>query len=137
MLNNGARNTPTRNRNNYTMGLFTDKQRDALRGYPLYSQDGKKGEAVAVVRLFITGTAATFYILESNLETGELFGVSNMEQGEGWTYGYFSIEELESLDMYGGAVHTEVDTHFTPAKLKDIPELAEGLAWLWGDDDNS
>lgn len=120
------------------MGLLTDKQRDALSKYPLYSQDGKKGEAVAVVRLFITGTAATFYILEANLSAGELYGVSNMERGEGWTYGYYSLEELAALNLYGGTVHTEVDAHFTPTPLKDIPELSEGLAWLWNNDnDNS
>lgn len=114
------------------MELLTKKQREALKGFPLYSQDGKKGEAVASVRLFITGTAATFYITEANLETGELFGVSNMEGGS-WTYGYFSLDELVGLSLYGGTVHTEADAHFTPARLQDIPELAEGLTWLWED----
>lgn len=113
------------------MKLLNDKHREVLKAYPLYSQDGKKGEAVAAIRLFVTGTSATFYILESNLETGELFGVSNMEQGDGWTYGYFSLDELESIDMYSGTVHTEVDAHFTPTKLKDIPEIAQDLARLW------
>ena len=44
------------------MEILTPKEREALSKYPLYSQDGKQGEAVAVVRLFITGTAATYYI---------------------------------------------------------------------------
>lgn len=118
------------------MALLTNKQREALAGYPLYSQDGKKGEAVAAVRIFITGTSATFYITEANLSTGELFGVSNMEQS-GWTYGYYSLEELASLNLHGGQVHAEADEHFTPAKLKDIPELAEGLAWLWEEEEQS
>lgn len=115
------------------MGLLTSKQREALKGFPLYSQDGKKGEAVASVRLFITGTAATFYITEANLDAGELFGVSNMEGGS-WTYGYYSLEELAGISLYGGTVHTEADAYFTPSKLKDIPELAAGLSWLWAED---
>ena len=49
------------------MEILTPKDREALSKYPLYSQDGKQGEAVAVVRLFITGTAATYYITEANL----------------------------------------------------------------------
>lgn len=113
------------------MELLNDQHRKVLKQYPLYSQDGKKGEAVAIMRMFVTGTPATFYITEANLESGELFGVSNMEQGDGWVYGYFSLDELESIDMYSGTAHTEVDAYFTPTKLKDIPELAEGLAWLW------
>ena len=109
-----------------------DKTRATLGTYPLYSQDGKKGEAVAVMRLFITGTAATFYITEGNPETGELFGVSNMER-EGWRLGYFYLPELEALNMYGGLVHLEYDADFVPTKLKDIPEVADGLAYLWND----
>ena len=116
-----------------------DNTRAALNTYPLYSQDGKRGEAVAVARLFITGTAATYYILEGNTKTGELYGVSNMERhadgSETWTYGYYYLPELEELNLYGGLVHVAADADFTPTKLADIPEIAEALAELWKNED--
>ena len=116
------------------MAILTQKAREALGQYPLYSQDGKRGEAVAVVRLFITGTAATYYITEANLETGELFGVSNLER-EGFRYGYFYLPELEELSLYGGAVHVEADRAFIPTALKNIPGVARDMADIWKIDD--
>ena len=116
------------------MEILTPKDREALSKYPLYSQDGKRGEAVAVVRLFITGTAATYYITEANLETGELFGVSNLER-EGFRYGYFYLPELEELSLYGGVVHVEADRAFIPTALKNIPGVARDMADIWKIDD--
>lgn len=118
--------------------ILTGAVRDELSKYPLRSQDGKGGDAVAVMRLFITGTGATFYILEGEpygeyegRENWELFGVSNMERGEGWRYDYFSLAELEGLNMYGGLVHLERDRHFTPTPLREIPEVVPSLTDLW------
>lgn len=128
--------------------ILTPALREEFEKFPIYSQDGKKGEAVALCRLFVTGTAATFYILEGapcgeyeGRENWELFGVSNMEQGEGWTYGYYSLGELESLNLYGGLVHLERDEHFTAKPLREIREVAADLSELWkdreaADDDN-
>ena len=111
--------------------------------YPVYSQDGKKGDAVALFRLFITGTAATFYILEGEpcgeydgRENWDLFGVSNMET-EGWRYGYYSLAELEGLNLYGGLVHLEADEHFKPTALKDIAEVVADLSEIWAPDTNT
>ena len=124
-----------KNRKNYNvMAILTQKEREALGKSPLYSQDGKQGEAVAVVRLFITGTAATYYITEANLETGELFGVSNLER-EGFRYGYFYLPELEELSLYGGVVHVEADRAFIPTALKNIPGVARDMADIWKIDD--
>lgn len=118
--------------------ILTGAVRDELTKYPLRSQDGKGGDAVAVLRLFITGTGATFYILEGEpygeyegRENWELFGVSNMERGEGWRYDYFSLAELEGLNLYGGLVHLERDRHFTPRPLREIPEVVPSLTDLW------
>lgn len=118
--------------------ILTDDARELLSKYPLYTQDGKGGEAVAVLRLFLTGTAAVFYITEGqpcgeyeNRENWELFGVSNLERGEGWRYDYFSLAELEGLNLYHGLVHLERDTKFTPRPLRDIPELVADLSELW------
>ena len=128
---------------------LTPELREQLAKYPLYSQDGKGGEAVAVCRLFLTGTAAVFYITEGEpygeyegRENWELFGVSNLERGEGFRYDYFSLAELEGLNLYGGLVHLERDATFTPRPLREIPELVADLSELWkadreaADDDN-
>lgn len=117
--------------------LITPEVRALLEQYPFYSQDGKKGEAVAIMRLFITGTAGVFYILEGqpyqgeNGESWEFFGLSNLEQGEGFKYDYFNGAELESLNLYGGLVHVERDAYFTPCKLADIPEVAAACSGIW------
>lgn len=117
--------------------IITPDVRALLEKYPLYSQDGKKGEAVAVLRLFITGTAGVFYILEGapyegeNGETWELFGLSNLEQGEGFRYDYFNLAELEALNLYGGLVHVERDADFVPCKLAEIAEVANGCSDMW------
>ena len=117
--------------------VLTEERRALLEKYPVYSQDGKKGDAVAVLRLFITGTSATFYILEGEpcgeydgRENWELFGVSNMEQ-DGWSYGYYSLAELEGLNLYGGLVHLEADEHFSPTPLRDIVEVVADLSEIW------
>ena len=117
---------------------LTPELREQLAKYPLYSQDGKGGEAVAVCRLFLTGTAAVFYITEGQpngeydgRDNWELFGVSNRERGEGWRYDYFSLAELDGLNLYDGLVHLERDATFTPRPLRDIPELVADLSELW------
>ena len=117
--------------------VLTQARRELLSKYPVYSQDGKRGDAVALFRLFITGTSATFYILEGEpageydgRENWELFGVSNMEQ-DGWTYGYYSLAEMEGINLYGGLVHLEADEHFKPTALKDIAELVPDLSEIW------
>lgn len=108
---------------------------EELRRFPLYSQDGEKDKAIAAARLFLTGTAATFYILEADLEIEQLYGISNLS-GSGWEYGYFSQHELESIDMYGGLVHIEADADFEPTPLGQIQELAEFCSELYGGDDS-
>ena len=117
--------------------VLTKERRELLSKYPVYSQDGKKGDAVALFRLFVTGTSATFYILEGEpageydgRENWELFGVSNMEQ-DGWTYGYYSLAELEGLNLYGGLVHLEADEHFKPTPLREVREVVRDLSQIW------
>lgn len=99
--------------------ILTEEIREALAKYPQYSQDGKGGRAVALMRLYITGTAATFYILE-----GE-------PRGEGFRYDYFSLAELEGLNMYGGLVRLERDEHFNPCELSEIAEVAANCSGIW------
>ena len=121
--------------------ILTPALREEFKKYPIYSQDGKKGEAVALCRLFITGTGATFYIIEGEpageyegRENWELFGVSNMEQGEGFRYDYFSLAELENLNLCHGLVHVERDEHFTACPLREIAEVVPSLSEIWNFD---
>lgn len=113
------------------MKLLNDANREALKGYPLYSQDGKKGDAIAVIRIFITGTEATYYVLEADLDNGCFFGV--YKTLEGWEYGYFYLDELESLELDRGLIHAEVDTTFTPTPLKEIKEVGGNILELWNE----
>ena len=117
--------------------ILTKARRELLSKYPIYSQDGKRGDAVAVLRLFITGTSATFYILEGEpageydgRENWELFGVSNME-ADGWSYGYYSLAEMEGISLYSGLVHLEADAQFKPKRLRDIAEVVPDLSPIW------
>lgn len=107
------------------MKLLNETRRDLLSKYPLYSQDGKKADAVAVCRFFITGTAATYYAIEGDPNTGECYGIYKVIGG--WEFGYFYLPELEQLNEGGGMIHAEADEHFTPSPLRDIPELNEKL----------
>lgn len=101
------------------MKIFTEKVKKCLQKYPLYSQDGKGVEAVAVVKLFIASGAWTWYVTEADLSTGELFGIVVNGAGE-CEYGYFQMEELEGIIIFGLGV--ERDMSFTPTKLNDIQD---------------
>ena len=82
-----------------------------------YQQDGKGVEAIAYLRYFYG--EYTCYITEKDKEddgTYQAFGVARMPQSE-FELGYICIDEFLSLPV-------ELDLHFTPKALKDIPELA-------------
>lgn len=119
--------------------ILNTEARDLLSKRPLYSQDGKGGEAVAVLRLFLTGSAATSYILEGEpagaddqgREDWTLYGVSNLGEADGFRYGYFDLAELEGLNLYGGLVHLERDEYFKPTPLKGIAEVVPSLSEFW------
>lgn len=101
------------------MKLVTSAIKKELAKYPLGSQDGKNGDAKAIARFFFPMGAWTWYVTEANLQTGEAFGVTINGSGEG-EYGYFNLNELQSLRVKGFSV--ERDICFTPTKLKDIKD---------------
>ena len=116
--------------------IINDELRQQAAQFPLYSQDDKQGDAVAWLKLIITGTPATYYILEAaqageyeGRENWELYGVCNM--GGAFRYGYFCLGELEALAMYGGMVHVERVEDFTPCALSAIPEVVADLTEIW------
>ena len=99
------------------MKLITKEIEEALKKYPLYSQDGKGSDAVCSAKFFFPCGSWTWYITEANLDTGELFGVTINSTGEG-EYGYISLSELQNLKVMGLGV--ERDKTFKPKPLKEI-----------------
>ena len=122
------------------MQLLTEEDRALFaEKYPLYSQDKKRGDALVVLKYFLPGTAATWYILEGQPEGDDFifFGyVAGLCPG-GDEYGYISLKELESVVIRVPMVdaktekeigllpcHVEKDLYFTPKPIKEIfPDL--------------
>lgn len=94
--------------------------------HPLYSQDGKGGEADILVKYFNPYGAGRWYVLEASPIDGgkdyDLYGIVDMGQGQ--EYGYFRLSDLQGY-VYklrngypvGGI---ERDMYFGKKKVKDI-----------------
>lgn len=103
--------------------LMTPRLEEALKGYPLYSQDGRGKEAVCVA-IFALG-AVRWFILEGEVQGNDtvLFGiVVGLAEDE---YGYVSLNELSdvTLDLTAqglGMLQVRQQENFTPTKLKDL-----------------
>lgn len=101
--------------------LMTPLLEEALKGHPLYSQDGKGKEAVCVA-IFALGSVRWF-ILEGEVQDGDtiLFGiVVGLMEDE---YGYFSLNELSevTLDLTAqglGKLQARQQENFRPTQLK-------------------
>ena len=102
------------------MKLITKEVEKRLQEYPLYSQDGKKKDAVCVVKFFMCGVSWTWYILEANLEEKILYGITVNPSGE-CEYGYVSLAELETVKNSWG-LGVERDRHFGPVALSEIED---------------
>ena len=102
------------------MKLITKQIENQLAKYPIYSQDNKSGEAVAVCKFFLQGY--TWYVLEANKNGNdyEFFGIVDGEYKE---YGYFTLSELQSLRGRWGLT-VERDMYFKPTQVKDIKFMA-------------
>ena len=77
--------------------LMTPQLEEALKGYPLYSQDGKGKEAVCRA-IFALG-AVRWFILEGEKEGNDtiLYGiVVGLAEDE---YGYISLNELSEVEL--------------------------------------
>ena len=107
--------------------LLTAEIIGALKQYPLYSQDDKRGDAVCVAVLGIGNIR--WYVIEGEQQGDDFtfFGVvTGMYQTE---YGYFSLREMENINVDGGRyglpvkLHIEVIEGFKPCKLKEIKDM--------------
>ena len=109
--------------------LLTKKQKENInKKYPLYSQDGKRKNAVCVAKFFIGDQ--TWYITEGFFEDGDfcMFGIAI--NGWGAEYGYVSYKELQYIKVnvktpFGKMPQSvERDIFFTPKPLCDIKDKA-------------
>lgn len=98
------------------MKLITKKIENELAKYPLYSQDNKGEEAVAICKFFLQGF--TWYVLEAqkNGSDYEFFGIVDGLEKE---YSYFTLSQLQRLRGRWGLT-VERDMYFKPTQVKDI-----------------
>jgi len=95
------------------MKLLTQEIRKALPA--LYSQDGLGTNQVAVVKFFNPVGSWTWYATEfDGVDT--FFGLVDGYEKE---LGYFSLSELESLELPFG-FRIERDLHFTPTPISEL-----------------
>lgn len=103
--------------------LQTPQLEEALKDYPLYSQDGKGKEAICRA-IFALG-ATRWFILEGEREGGDtiMFGiVTGLIEDE---YGYVSLNELSEVELdlsaqgYG-KLQVRQQTNFKPTALKNL-----------------
>jgi hypothetical protein len=94
------------------MKLLTAALRKALP--PLYANDGKGDEAVAVCKFFTPDSSWTWYATEFDGEDTFFGLVSGLEE----ELGYFSLSELESVTGPFG-LKIERDIHWTPRPLSE------------------
>ena len=83
---------------------------------PLYSQDGKGDEALALVKFFTPDASWTWYATEYDPKERVFFGLVDGFEKE---LGYFSLDELESIKGVLG-LGIERDLWFEPVPLKAL-----------------
>lgn len=83
---------------------------------PLYSQDGKGDEALALVKFFTPDSSWTWYATEYDPVERVFFGLVDGLEKE---LGYFSLDELESVKGPLG-LSIERDIYFEPTRIKEL-----------------
>ena len=83
---------------------------------PLYSQDGKGDEALALVKFFTPYSSWTWYATEYDPVERVFFGLVDGLEKE---LGYFSLDELESVKGPLG-LSIERDIYFEPTRIKEL-----------------
>lgn len=120
--------------------LLTEEIKARLQDFPIYSQDGKKGEAEVLVKYYLPQTAWAWYVLEAKPmgDTWELYGITISPQIPAGEYGYFMLSELENICLdipvkdakTGEVIGTlplcvDIDKYFN-GKVKDIEAMQTG-----------
>lgn len=89
--------------------------------YPLGSQDGKKGNAICVVKFFFGNF--TWYVTEASYEKDDFIMFGVVVTNRGAEFSYISYNELQSLTWYGCQC-VERDRYFKRCKLSEIKDDA-------------
>lgn len=108
------------------MRLLIKKIENELKNYPLYSQDGVEDKKV-ICKFFCVYNNMTWYVTEASRENNDwtFFGLVTNQYGER-EYGYFTLGELESLNVSVRGISldaVERDITFEPTMMSDIREL--------------
>lgn len=83
-----------------------------------YSQeDTSASEQIVYAKFFFPAGNWTWFVLEGE-EEGDDFLFFGFVVGFEEEYGYFSLSELEKINVHGLTV--ERDLHFTPGKFADV-----------------
>lgn len=122
----------TRNQNR----LVTERLEQALKDYPLYSQDSKKKDAICNTIMCIGN--ARWYILEGQQEGNDFTFYGIVVGLTATEYGYFSANEMADITIDAskyGLRHLQIEekTGFHPCKLSSIEdeELQSFLSCLY------
>ena len=83
---------------------------------PLYSQDGKGDDALALVKFFTPDSSWTWYATEYDPVERVFFGLVDGLEKE---LGYFRLDELESVKGPLG-LSIERDIYFEPTRIKEL-----------------
>lgn len=101
------------------MKLITAQIEKSIAAHPIYSQEKKGKDAKALCKFFYSGW--TWYVTEGNLTDGTLFGVVVNGYGEA-SFGYFCVDQLQSVRTADGYPCVERDIYFKPTKLSEIDD---------------
>ena len=108
-----------------TSRLITPKLAELFKQYPLYSQDGKKKDAVCLCVFFIG--KVRWYVLEGQPE-GDDFTLFSIIVGlAGTEYGYASVKEMESISVDVGSNLPKIPI------LQDFDVDEEAYIWIGSD----
>ena len=80
---------------------------------------------LAHAKLFSPYSSWTWYVTEWNRETGLCFG---LVQGFEEELGYFSLDELAEVTVFGGVPAVERDLHWKPKTLGEIRRESSRMA---------
>lgn len=86
---------------------------------PKLYETEKNEEKIAIVKFFNPCGVGTWYGIEYDPKERIFFGYVDLGNPDFAEYGYFSLEELESIKLPFG-LKIERDLYFEPTNMKDI-----------------
>lgn len=115
--------------------LRTPELEKLLKAHPLYSQDGKKAEALVICKFFLG--SITWYVIEGSEEENDyiLYGLTCNDQAA--EFGYTSLNEMEGVEIETeiedgtgqdkGSITLEIerDKYFSPITLRELAKEDE------------